>query len=247
MKKAAIIKDSFRNMPHLVVFGDEKEFKSIAITEFGKQIAEQAISGSFLNTKSLPDGFVSTGFKNISPEMQSFIEKNIAGISEENNDQVYMKVLAGKKLNPSPTRVVNPQKVAIYGMSEKSMASFSLGKDKENIVDFKAKMFCNKIKTSSIIGSIKSGRIGMDCKNMEVTSRDSIPLSELTADLVKSYIAQGLLRRTFSPHVKGLKIEKSRRVERRVKSLNAGRIPHPPTATVQRIYVSPLSRLKNHV
>jgi uncharacterized protein YkvS len=246
MKTVAIVKDALRNMPHLIVVDEESGLKTIAITEFGKQIAAQSVSGSFFNTKSLPDGFISTGFKEITPEIKSIIQKNITSMTFDEKQEALAGIKQKSNKKILIERIKNLQKFASIDISEKSLINFKNTKDKETITNFKAKMFSNSLKTSSIIGLIKSGRIGFDQSLMEITSHKSFPLSETTVDLAKQQIPSGVCRRVFSLETEAAMSKKSKRIQRRAKILIGDSVKHEPKTTGQRIKIAPLSRLKTH-
>lgn len=247
MKKAAIIKDAIRNMPHVIVLEENNQLKAFPITEFGKKIAEESISSSSINTKSLPEGFFSTGLKSITPEIEALInpqEENF--VIEQKSAQSSQRIVKYDKKIFSE-RVKNLHKVASVGIAGKGLAFYGNKRDKETIVNFKAKNFYNKITVSSLISPIKSGRVGLDRKSMEVTFKKSIPLSEVTAEIISYEIPEGVLRRAFVQN--NLQEEKgiSRRIARRVKSLNIdNRAKGFSKNTSHRIYSSSFVRLKRH-
>jgi hypothetical protein len=242
MKKVAIVKDALRNMPHLIILEEDQQIKSIPVTEFGKKIAEQSIINSSINTKSIPDGFLLTKFNSVTPEIESFIKN---GNFEQNID-IYEKAIKSKTIKIKSIRVKNMQKVAIIGIAEKSLSSFKTIKEKESIIDFKTRLFLNNIKTSSIISLVKSGKIALDKEAMEVKFKKSLPLSELTAELVQEQIPHGVRRRAFNLQEKELEAASSKRLSRRAKSLSAEFSRTEVSGVAQRIYKSPLSRLRQH-
>jgi hypothetical protein len=242
MKKVAIVKDALRNMPHLIILEEDQQIKSIPVTEFGKKIAEQSIINSSINTKSIPDGFLLTTFKVITPEIELFIKN---GNFEQNTD-VYENAIKSTNVKIKSTRVKNMQQVAIIGIAEKSLSSFKTIKEKESIIDFKTRLFLNNIKTSSIISLVKSGKIALDKEAMEVKFKKSLPLSELTAELVQEQIPNGVRRRAFYREEKELEVASSKRLSRRAKSLSAEFSKTEVSGVAQRIYKSPLSRLRQY-
>jgi hypothetical protein len=243
MKHVSIIKDAIRNMPHVIVVKENEEFKSFPITEFGKKIEEDAISDGVVNTKRLPDGFTSTAFKQATPQIEEFLSGKFASNTEEKITQESVSVLKQTLDKKFLLREKSLPKIRIFGIADRKISSFKNVKNRDALIDYKARRFVSGAVKSSVLSSIKSGKMQFDSKKNVLVGRKSSVFSNIAIDAANEKAGHGQIRRMLMKTDSSVTQDIARRTARRAKILSGIEENKTKISGTNRIFVSSKARL----
>lgn len=221
MKQVAIIKDVFRNTPHVIISNDNGTLESKSLTEYGKQIIAESHISENIEEISLPDGFVCTGFKSVTPSMQKII-------NSWSSTEIKTKSLQGElqsKSSEKIARVFSERHIAGKLVSDRPSAELSIDKfasvqSKINVIDYKARQFKVTSKISSVIAPIKSGKFGFDTTKSVFTSRQGDAVSIFASEVAEKTVPGSMMGRFLSDNNKRNKTTSKRRLARRSRNLS---------------------------
>jgi hypothetical protein len=243
MKKISIIKDAIRNMPHVIIVNEDESFESFPITEFGKTIEKEAISNGVVNTKRLPDGFASTSFKQITPQIEAVLGDRFATNIDKKIHQETASVLEKTLDRKFLLREKSLPKVRIFGIADRKISAFKNAKNRDALIDYKARRFASGAVKSSILSSIKSGRMQFDSKKNVLVSRKSNAFSSIAVDAANEKAGYGQIRRMLMKSDSSLTQDIARRTARRAKTLSSIEKAETKISGTNRIFVSSKARL----
>lgn len=219
MSQIAIIKDVFRNTPHVLVYRDADKTVTKSLTEFGSEIAKNLVITSDIDDIGIPDGFSCTGFRKMTPAMKQLFAST--GISEIQTKSLEAKVEEKQVAHVSSRfsgRSYGEQTQLIEPITGVSLRIFNRTEAKIKAIDYKARRFQLRSKVATVISPIKSGIFGFDAKTSAFTSTTN-PLSAHAAEKAEVKIGNGSMRRFMSSEISDLNYATTRRAARRSKSL----------------------------
>lgn len=195
--RIGFVKDAFGGVPHVMATDNNGRIEVKSITEYGKSIINDFNFDSADISKTIPDGFMFTGFfekngveESVKPE-KKFREKSFLYVDS-----------FGKK---SPSRKHN--------ISNALIAKFSNSTDKINAVMFKAAAFKNSAKRSELLNRINSGKVLFDQRIARVKQNPKFSFSHIEEEIIRDSFGDGFIRKTAQ------KTKTKRRVARRASAL----------------------------
>lgn len=221
MRRVAIIKDLFRNVPHVVISENNGAIEAKGLTEYGNQIIATSNISSHIEQIALPEGFVCTGFKTITPVMEKML-------SNADNNSIEVKSLSGhapSTSRPSLARTlldrrINQKDVNTVVSAGISINRFSSIAAKMNAIDYKARQFQITSKFSAIVTPIKSGKFGFDTEKSSFVSRKDNPLSIFAIEVAEKAMPESVMARFLADDGKRGKTKRNRRANRRAMNLS---------------------------
>ena len=245
MKKVAIIKDLFRNTPHVVISSTDGVIESKGLTEYGKQIIAESYISEDIERIALPEGFVCTGFKSLNPSM----EKMLNSLSSDTIETKSLNGESAAKKHGSAFRVFsdrhfNTESIADKPSSDVSLSKFTSIESKMSIIDFKARQFKTASKISSIISPIKSGKFGFDTTKSAFVPRINNPISLFASELAQKSVSESMMGRFLSDNGKRDKTKAKRRLKRRARNLSPIMDGQKMPSGKKRITISIKSKLR---
>lgn len=221
MNKVSIIKDAVRNFPHAIAVEHEDGFIVKGITEFGKEIVSDIVSKNQYQSKSLPTGFISTEFKNVSEPVEKLIHdlkineeiQNAKKLVESVSNNQRKLIFQGRSKQFSKAKKSSPSGVALY--------KFGTFGEKITMVDFKAKKFMSAQKRSSNYTRLKNNKnIKINKKTGQLVANKLNTFAAFSIEKIISSLGQKQLVRQITD----MKVESyeslSRRANRRASSLS---------------------------
>lgn len=199
--KIGFIKDVFGSVPHVAAFDNEGTIEVKSITSFGERIVTDPRFDKLNIKKSLPDGFVFTGFFQKSDESSSFEQ----GKTENN---IYQCFAGSRRIGSS----VKGLKVLTLSISD-----FKDATNKLNAVAFKASKFKNLTKRGELSRRLDSQKTNIDLRSRKLFSNKKNLFSEIQEKQIRADFGDGFVRKS----VQKLSIDTPlcRRTERRSKVL----------------------------
>jgi hypothetical protein len=221
MKKVAIIKDLFRNTPHVVISDNDGIIESKSLTEYGRQIIAESYISADIEQIALPEGFVCTGFKSVTPSIEKMLSSFASQTIETKSlGQDYVNEKPSQTLRMFSERHANNVTSEDKPSSELSIAKFSSIESKMNVIDYKARQFKVTSRISSIISPIKSGKFGFDTTKSAFVPRKNNSISLLASEIAEKSVSESLMGRFLSDDGKRDKTKAKRRLKRRARNLS---------------------------
>lgn len=218
MKHVSIIKDIFGNTPHAILIKEDNSLHVEGITEFGKSIASDMSRFGTMDTKQIPDGFMLTPFREVTPQMEDMLNSSFGDVYEKTIKQIgSTTTIQQSPMLHMGRSLMNTQKS--IPSSSIPMTVFKNHEDKSNIVNYKAKKFNLASKTSTAMASIDGVNIGFNKKDNVFTLRKNDAFSQYLVEKLILSVGKSSIRRFLNSGEKLDEKSASRRVERRVKSI----------------------------
>jgi len=228
-KRVSIIKDVFTNTPHVLAVENSEQLVSVkALTEYGQSIIDEGFSAQQYNSWKLPDGFTKTEFKELTPDMQKIFDASFENAKWTNvkANELITKAISHQKYKSFVNRTTSKQehKSNFKNPSNDSLRKFRNKINKITILNYKAQLFKDNSKTSSLVDKIKSNELAFDSINNIISTKqdNNFALDALEKIVIDSQNLR-LLRRGMgtknSEDVLFVKTKK-RRTLRRAKSLH---------------------------
>jgi len=252
-EKISIVKDVFTNTPHIIAVSDNDSVKVKALTEYGKSIIEDYKFVNGYTKAAIPDGFVKTEFKELSPQMQEMFDAAFSqvGWNNEQINKITNKVVNQQKVKSFLDRTSNENRRNHFkNPSSRSLFRFRDKANKINILNYKAKTFKDNSTTSSLVEKVKSHELAFDIKYSVMLAKNNNPLSSYRLEtIIQDSKNVRLLRRGVDSETKQDALifkGKKRRVVRRASVLSSPeeKEKHELSGT-QKFKESIKSKLKN--
>jgi hypothetical protein len=201
INKISIVKDVFTNTPHVMAISSDEEIKIKAITEYGKLIIkEYNYQNGYINA-GVPDGFVKTDFKQLTPNMEKMFSAAFdeIGWNTQKVNEMTTKIINYQKTKSFISRNANIRKSNSFkSPSSRSLFKFKNKINKINILNYKAKTFKDNNTTSALVEKIKSRELAFDRKTNTIAAKKNDLFSQNTLDLINQDSKNiRLLRRHF--------------------------------------------------
>lgn len=198
MKEVAVIKDLFRNSPHVLIVRENGLIKTKGLTGYGEEIIKNHVIGDNTGSMSLPAGFVCTGFKQVNTRIQSFLDSSTDFAEQKRSiDDVGKIEVKNNELLRFSGRNLLAQKSLKTDNRILSMSKFRDVDSKINAIDYRAQSFRSKSRTSSVLSPIKGGKISFDERYSRFVPRKNNPLSSFSAEKAEVKVTSGSMRRFF--------------------------------------------------
>lgn len=199
--EVSIIKDVFTNTPHVIAVLSNETIKMRAVTEYGKSIINEYQLQNGYTTASVPDGFVKTDFKKLTPNMEKMFSAvfDEIGWNPQKVNELTTKAINYQKSKSFMSRNSNaPKSDSSRSPSSRSLFKFKNKINKINIVNYKAKIFKDNSKTSSLIEKIKSSELAFDSINNTIVGKNSNSFAQNKLEsIIQDSKNARLLKRNF--------------------------------------------------
>lgn len=244
MKKVAIIKDLFRNTPHVVISDNDGVIESKSLTEYGKRIVAESSISADIEQIALPEGFVCTGFKSVTPSIEKMLGSFASdAIETKSLKQNYVTEKPSQAFRMFSNRHTSTELSENKPSSELSIAKFSSVESKMNAIDYKARQFEVASRISSIISPIKSGKFGFDTTKSAFVPRKNNAISLLASEIAEKSVPESMMGRFLSDDGKRDRTTARRRLKRRARNLSPVIDGKKMLSGKQRITISIKSKL----
>lgn len=208
--KISILKDVFTNTPHVIALSDESGVKVKALTEYGLSIIKEQNTTEDYKNWGIPDGFIKTEFKQLTPQMQQIFDSTFSdsGWSSTRISEITTKIVAHQKVKSFLDRTSNhTQNNSFKTPSSNALSKFKNKISKINIVNYKAKTFKDNATTSSLVERVKSSEVAFDSINNIFSAREGKTLaSHKLEEIVSDSKNTRLLRRTVGEKINNFDI-----------------------------------------
>lgn len=195
--KISIVKDVFRNIPHVIAVLNNEQVKIKALTEYGQQIIKEN-NGEY-ESWGTPDGFVKTEFKHLTPQMEEIFNAAFSDIGWTNAkiNEITNKAISHQKIKSFLDRTSNQTSNNQFrNPSGSSLRKFQDKLNKITIVNYKAKTFKDNTTISELVGKIKSHELAFDSINNIICQNKNNPFaSQKLEKLISDPKNTRLLRR----------------------------------------------------
>jgi hypothetical protein len=243
MSEVAIIKDVFRNTPQVLIIRDGETVKTKSLTAYGSEIIKNMIVTTDLSDIATPDGFICTGFKQMTPAIQRLIEpisypeietKSLESAISSKIEKIHGKSFIGRTTQGSSRKNYSVTGTEIY--------KFIDIRSKVTAINFKANRFRLRSKISTVISPIKAGSFGFDADKSIFTATGN-PLSAFAAEKAELKVGESTMRRFMATNADNYGGKKNRRAARRAKILSGPMMSDEKSSINSRFSLSIKSRL----
>lgn len=198
-EKISIIKDVFTNTPHVIAVDDDGLIKIKALTEYGKSIISENEYISDYISLGIPDGFVKTDFKELSPTMREVFN---SAFSDADWNSSKLAQISSKAINTQKTKSFIDRRKNLLNQnkfknpSSRSLFKFRNKTNKINILNYKAKTFKDNAASSSLAEKIKSNELAFDTKSNKFFAKNNSALAAYKLEeIIKDTKNERLMRR----------------------------------------------------
>lgn len=195
--KIGFVKDAFGGVPHVMATENDGHIEVKSITEYGKSIINDFDFDSKNISRTIPDGFIFTGFfEKTSASSESKTETKL-------REKSFSYVGSFESQMPTKGRTV----------SNAVISKFSTSVNKLNAVAFKASAFKNSTKRSEFLNRINSGKVLFDQRLARIAKNPKFAFSHVEEEIIRDSFGDGFIRKAAE------KGKSNRRVSRRARVL----------------------------
>ena len=177
--KIGFVKDAFGGMPHVMATIDNGRVEVKSITEFGKSIIADFDFDRENIARTIPVGFVFTGF----------VEKAISA----QDSQIEVQTRQKSYTYSDSTRVAKAG--GRISAANTSLSKFKNSGDKINAIAFKAKIFNTSSRRGEFFQRITSGKVLFNQRLAKISLNPKFAFSHVEHEAVRDSFGDGFIRK----------------------------------------------------